>query len=136
MWLGEEFGFDDDKVIGPITAFDAESVVAWVVENPTKRARKLLRCLPKTLDESGGGNLTRLFVETFGDGELGDHLMSHFWTGGWSGSESAYLVGKRDKAREWVSEIKSGKILAWLHRYIEHLNDLIAQAEMGEEREF
>jgi hypothetical protein len=136
MWLGEEFGFGDDKVIGPIAAFDPESVVVWVMENPTRRARKVLRCLPKTLDENEGGKLTRLFVETFGDGELGDYLMSHFWTGGWSGPESAYLVGKRDKAREWLSEIKSGKILAWLYRYIEHLNDLIAQAEMKEERGF
>jgi len=62
--------------------------------------------------------------------------MSHFWTAAWSGPESAYLAGKRDKARGWISEIKAGKILAWLYRYIEHLNDLIARAEMREERGF
>jgi hypothetical protein len=136
MWLGEAFSFDNDKFVGPITAFDPESVIAWVMEKPAKRTRKLLRCLPKTLDEDRGGKLTRLFVETVGDGELGDYLMGHFWTGGWSGPESAYLAGKRDKARDWVSQIKSGKTLAWLYRYIEHLNDLIAQAEMREERGF
>ena len=112
MWLGEALSFDSDKFIGPIAAFDPEAVMAWVIEDPTKRAQKVLRCLPKTLDETRGGKLTRLFVETFGDGELGDYLMTHFWTGGWSGPESAYSAGKRDKAREWVSEIKSGK--SWL----------------------
>jgi hypothetical protein len=35
-----------------------------------------------------------------------------------------------------MSEIESGKILAWLYRYIEYLNDLIVHAEMREEREF
>jgi len=136
MWLGEELSFDDDKVVGPITSFNPEQVMEWVTEDPKKRARKILRCLPKTFDETQGGKLTKLFAETFGDGELGDSLMSHFWTGGWSGPESAYLAGKRDKARQWVSEIKSGKILAWLYRYIEILNDLIARAEMREERGF
>ena len=136
MWLGEGVSFGDDKFVGPITAFKPESVMGWVIESPTKRARKLLRCLPKTLDETRGGKLTRLFVEASGEGELGDYLMAHFWSGGWSGPESAYRAGKRDKAREWVSEIKSGKILAWLYRYIEYLSDLIAQAEIREEREF
>lgn len=136
MWLGEEMSFDDDKVVGPITSFNPEQVMEWVMEDPKTRARKLLRCLPKTLDQSRGGKLTKLFAETFGDGELGDSLMSHFWTRGWSGPESAYRAGKRDKAREWVSEIKSGKILAWLYRYIELLNELIARAEIREERGF
>ena len=136
MWLGEELSFDNDKVVGAITLFKPDSVMEWVMKDPNKRARKILGCLPKTLDEERGGKLTKLFIEAFGDGELGDYLMSHFWTGGWTGSESAHLAGKRDKAREWIAEIKSGRILAWLYRYIEHLNELIAQAEMREEREF
>ena len=136
MWLGEELSFDDDNVIGPIIVFNAESIMAWVKEDPTKRAPKIQRCLPKTLDEGEGGKLSRLFIETFGDGDLGNSIMGHFWIGGWSGPESAYLAGKRNEARKWVSEIKSGKILPWLYRYIEHLNDLIARAEMREEREF
>ena len=136
MWLGEELSFGDDKVVGPITVFNPELVMAWVMENPAQRARKLRRFLPKTLDENQGGRITKFFVEAFGDGELGDYLMSHFWSGGWSGPRSAYLTGKRDKAREWVSEIKSGKILAWLYRYVDHLNDLIADAEISEERGF
>ena len=136
MWLGEEMSFDNDKIVGPITAFNSESVIAWVKENTAKRARTILRSLPKTLDEGGGGKLTRLFIESFGDGRLGDFLMGHFRAGGWSGPESAYLAGKRDEARNWVSQIKSAKVLTWLYRYIDCLNDAIAQAETREEREF
>ena len=136
MWLGEEMSFDNDKIVGPIIAFNPDSVITWARENPAKRARTILRCLPKTLDEKRGGKLTRLFIESFGDGQLGDSLIGHFWTGGWSGPQSAYLAGKRNEARNWVSQIKSGKILEWLYRYIECLNELIAQAEITEEREF
>jgi hypothetical protein len=106
------------------------------MENPTRRARILLRCLPKTLDESKGGKLTRLFLQKFGDSELGGTLMVHFWTGGWSGPESEHFTAKRDEARRWVSEVKSGKVVAWLYRYMEALNELIARAEIREERGF
>jgi hypothetical protein len=136
MWIGEKFSFDNDKNVGPITVFNPESVIAWAREDPAKRARIILRCLPKTLDEKSGGKLTRLFIESFGEGQLGNSLMGHFWTGGWSGPYSAYLAGKRNEARNWVSQVKSGKILEWLYRYIAYLNDLIAEAETTEEREF
>jgi hypothetical protein len=136
MWLGEELSFDDDKIIGPITVLNPQSIMAWVEENQTKRAPKIRRCLPKTLDEAQGGKLSQLFIEAFGEGDSGNSIMSHFWIGGWSGPESAHLARKRDAAREWVSNIKSGRILAWLYRYIEVLNELIAQAEMREERRF
>ncbi len=136
MWLGEELSFDDDKVIGPITAFNPQSIMAWVKENPTTRGPKIRRCLPKTLEEAQWGKLSYLFIEAFGDGDSGISLMSHFWVGGWSGPKSAHFARKRDSAREWISKIMSGKVLAWLYRYIEVLNELIADAEMEEERGF
>jgi hypothetical protein len=136
-WLGEEFRFDEKKQGGAIEALNPNAVVQWVMKNPGDRAWKILRCLPKTLDESRGGKLTRLFIETFGDDhELAYDLIGHFWTGSWTGPESEHLAWKRDKAREWLSEIKSGKILAWLYRYIEFLNKSIVEAELREEREF
>jgi hypothetical protein len=136
MWLGEELAFGEEVTVGLITVFKPDAVMEWVGRNREQRAHKILRCLPKTLDENRGGKLTRLFIERFGDTELGESLMSHFWIGGWIGPESVYLAGKRDDAPKWVSEIKSGKIIAWLYRYIEYLSKLIARAEMREEREF
>ena len=136
MWLGEELAFGEEGVVGAITVFKPEAVMEWVGRKPDRRASDIFRCLPKTLDENRGGKLTRLFIEQFGDTELRESLMSYFWIGGWTGPESVYLAGKRDDARKWVSEIKLGKIVAWLYRYIEYLSQLIAKAEMREEREF
>jgi len=136
-WLGDEYGFEERNSSGAIKFFDPEAVMAWVSRDPENRAWKLIRCLPKTLDENDGGMLTRLFLEAYSDDEeLSCSLMSHFWTGGWSGPESAYLSRKRDKARQWISEIKSGKFLSWLYRYIDFLNRGIAEAEIREERNF
>ena len=92
---------DEDEQTGPIDAFNPEAVMQWVMNVPEDRARIILRCLPKTLDESRGGKLTRLFIEAFDDNnDFAESLMSHFWAGGWSVPDSNYLANKRDKARE------------------------------------
>jgi len=136
-WLGDEFGFDDRPQVDAIRHFDPDAIMAWVLQNPETRIRKLLRCLPQTLDEKDGGRLTKLFLEAFGDHEdVADYLIGHFWSGGWMGPESAYRAGQRNKARQWISETRSGKVLAWLYRYIEALNRDIEAAELREEREF
>jgi hypothetical protein len=136
-WLGDEFGFDDRPQGSVIRHFDPDVIMEWVLQNPETRARKLLRCLPKTLDEKDGGKLTKLFLAAFGDHEnVADYLIGHFWSGGWTGPESAYRAGQRNKARQWIAEAKSGKVLAWLYRYIEALNRDIEAAELREEREF
>jgi hypothetical protein len=73
----------------------------------------------------------------YGDDEkVADSLIADFWSVGWMGSESAHRAGQRDKARQWVSENKSGKVLAWLYRYIDSLTRDIEQAELREERDF
>jgi len=135
-WLGDEFGWDRGQA-GPIQYFDPEPAMAWVLQKPATRARKLRRCLPKTLDKQDGGRLTRLFLEAFGDDEkLSYALIDSFLTGSWMGHESAHRAAQRAKARQWVSENTSGKVLAWLYRYITVLNRDIEEAELHEEREF
>jgi hypothetical protein len=90
-WLGDEFGIDDRPQVGAIRHFDPDVIMAWVLQNPEARVRKLLRCLPKTLDEKDGGKLTKLFLEAFGDHEnAAGSLIGHFLSSdGWVGSESA-----------------------------------------------
>ena len=88
IWLGDDFGFDDDNQSTPIGAFKPENIMFWVMQNPKLRAKKIAGCLPKTLDEKRGGKLSRLFLEAFGDDDLGNDLMGHFFTGVWSGPES------------------------------------------------
>jgi hypothetical protein len=111
--------------------------MGWVLQNPSTRARKLRYCLPKTLDEPDGGQLTRRFLEAFGDDEkVSDALIDSFLTGSWMGHESAHCAAQRAKARQWISENRSGNILSWLYRYIAVLNHEIEAAELREEREF
>ena len=136
-WLGNELEFEEHSQPGAISFFDPQIVMNWVLQDPKKRAWRLIRCLPKTLDEAEGGKLTKLFLEAFGDDEeFSASLISHFWTGGWTGPESAYLSRKRDKARQWLSETRSGKALSWLYRYIASLTEMIKRAELEEERRF
>ena len=60
-WLGDKFGFAEPSSAGAIRHFDPEMVMAWVLQNPEIRVRKLQHCLPKTFDEKEGGRLTSLF---------------------------------------------------------------------------
>jgi hypothetical protein len=48
FWLGDENGFEERAVPGAIRFFDPEVVMAWVSRDPENRARRLIRCLPKT----------------------------------------------------------------------------------------
>lgn len=136
-WLSDEISFDDEHKGNAIYYFDPTVVMAWVAEKPEKRIRLIRHCLPKTLDISEGGALTHLFIDRYGKNEDTAHdLIFHFWTGGWSGPESVYLMRKRDKARKWVSEISSDNIQAWLSMYIDYLTKRIVAAEIEEERRF
>lgn len=136
-WLGDRIGFEEEPPLGAIRHFEPIAVMRWVSGDPEKNTRTLVRCLPKTLDETGGGKLTVLFLEMYGDDEkIASSLISHFWSGGRTGPESAHFAGKRDKARGWIKQAKSGRVLSWLYRYVEFLNECITDAEIKEEREF
>ncbi len=136
-WLSEGFSFGDEYKGGAIRFYDPEVVMAWVAKQPEERVSFIRNCLPKTLDTEDGGILTRLYIDSYGDDEyVADTLVMHFSTGGWSGPRSAYLMRKRDKARSWVTEIKSNNIQTWLNMYIEDLTKSIVAAEIEEERRF
>jgi hypothetical protein len=137
QWLGNELGFGEEGKSGAIMFFAPDLIMRWVSKNPSKHAYKLVHCLPKTLSETEGGMLTRRFMEEYGDDErLAGSVMVHFFVGGWTGPESIYLQGKRDRARRWISETTSPKALSWIYRYIDALNKKITQAEIEEERRF
>ena len=61
-WLaGNEFGFEERSQGGAIRRFDPDTIIEWMLQSPETRAWKLLRCLPKTLDERDGGKITGSF---------------------------------------------------------------------------
>lgn len=135
-WLGEA-GFEDRVRGGAMGQLVPDDVISWLKELPQERVELVFRAIPRTLDPMKGGDITRLFIDTFGDQHgIGDRLVSHFtYGGGWTGPRSAYLSRKRDRARYWLSEIKSVAIQNWLTRYIASLSNEIEAAQIEEERE-
>lgn len=78
-----------------------------------------------------------MFIDRYFDnGGIARGLIANFWAGGRTGPESAHFMCKRDKARKWVSEIRSEKIQAWLNMHIHALTKWIASAEIDGERQF
>jgi hypothetical protein len=134
-WLEDETDFGEKGTPGAILYFEPESVMRWVKEEPKKRVRILVECLPKTLNSNEGGTLTRMFLEEYGDDKkIADRLIGHFWSGGWSGPESIYRSKQREVARQWLSETESPKIRAWLSLYIDQLSTIIEREQIQEER--
>lgn len=135
-WLGDT-GFNNAPHKGAINYMPADVIINWIKEDKEERLWLIREMLPKTLDLSSGGQLTRSFIEDFGDDDkIAANLFVHFHMGGWSGHESAYLSGKRDLARRWIAEISSIKIQLWLGVYIDYLSNRIEAAKIQEEREF
>ena len=135
-WLSDT-GFKDIPKNGAICYMPAEDIIEWTNVDKENRCWLIERVLPKSLEIDEGGQLTRLYIEEFCDDvHLACSLIEHFIMGRWSGNDSHYLSKKRDAARRWVSEISSGRIQAWLGKYITFLNDRIEIAIMEEERVF
>jgi hypothetical protein len=136
-WLGDEIEFGEREKPGAIRFFASHRIMDWVKKNPKKRIPLIARCLPKSFDLEHGGELTRLFVEAYSDGDdASGRLISHFWCGGYSGPESMYRSNQREEARKWLSDIDSPKIRAWLTKYIGYLSETIERAQISEERAF
>lgn len=135
-WLTDS-GFDDKPNRGSITNFPPDVVMSWVRKAPKQRAPIIASCLPKTLNAAEGGLLTKMFIETYSnETRMSGHLISHFWTGSWTGPESSYLSKKRDEARTWLSDAAESNLRSWLLNYIDYLNKRVAESEIREEREF
>ncbi len=135
-WLGDN-GFENTGSKGAIGYMPADEIISWIKENPKERLWKIQEVLPKTLEQSPRGELTRMYLEEFGDIDgVSNSLFIHFHMGGWSGNESDYLSRKRDSARRWLSETSSLKVRLWLERYIDYLSNRIENTIIQEERIF
>lgn len=133
-WLGDP-AFEEKGSHGPIRHIPAKYIIEWIKRDPKNRIWKICNALPKTLDDLH--KLTAMFIEEFADDQdVACTIMSHFYSGGWSGPESAYLEKKRNKARHWSGKTESLKIRLWLDRYIDSLTRRIDSARIQEERQF
>lgn len=96
-----------------------------------------MQALPRTLEDGRPGELTRGFIELVGaDGLLADALIGHFCSGTRWGPDSLYYSKMRDRARAWLTPMKSTQVREWVGRLISTLSDIINRPQIDEERQF
>jgi len=135
MWLGED-SIRGEPHPPAITAFNPSDIFSWIDEDRLERAAKLPEVLPKTLDPSRGGQLTKDFLERYMDIEgVGYAVMAFFGTGGYSGPRSQYLSERRTRAQKWMAEVGTSSVVAdWLEDYVQKLSKEIENEKINEER--
>jgi DNA-binding transcriptional regulator PaaX len=106
-----------------------------VDEEPQERVYWLTRTLPKTLDQSGAGRLTRSFIARYGKSDsVRENLYRHFFAQSWCGKESDYFRKLREQTRTWAIDERNKLVKQWITDYAEMLDDAIKHAEIQEER--
>jgi len=126
-----------DDYPGPIQFVPADVLFDWVDEDVEERAYWLTSVLPKTLDQSDAGRLTRNFVEKYGkDESVQRGLYAHFGSRGWCGNASDHYRKLREQALEWLTDEKNSTVIRWIEDYNDGLNNDIKRAEIEEERWF
>lgn len=137
-WLsGDGHRAFGDNAPGPIQHIPSKLIFAWVDEDPENRGGWLAGILPKTLDESVAGRLTRDFVASYGHiRSICSSLYVSFHSGSWCGNASDHYRKLRDDARNWLIDEDNSTVTRWVEDYIEGLSSWIERAEMEEEREF
>jgi hypothetical protein len=120
---------------GPIQFIQPDTVFAWLDQDVEERAYWVIHALPKTMDASPGGRLTREFIARYGANErFSGSLCSRFHTRAWSGSASDYYRSLRNQSHEWLSGERNQTVRCWIEGYIDQLSAYIEQAEIEEER--
>ena len=124
-----------DISAGPIQYIPAEILFDWVDDEPQERVYWLTRTLPKTLDQSGAGRLTRSFIARYGKSDsVRENLYRHFFAQSWCGKESDYFRKLREQTRTWAIDERNKLVRQWITDYAEMLDDAIKHAEIQEER--
>jgi hypothetical protein len=136
-WLnGGVRGFGHKVDAGPIQFIPSIELFEWVDRDPESNLDILMWVLPKTLDNSVAGRLTRDFIARYGaDQRIQRRLLSHFSLGGFYGDASTYHRSKRDTAREWLIDEDDENVIKWVRLYLNCLNQEIERAALEEERE-
>jgi transcriptional regulator with XRE-family HTH domain/DNA polymerase III delta prime subunit len=124
-----------DDAPGPIQFVPPGTLFAWVDQNVEDHAYWLIPALPKTMDASLGGRLSREFVARYGaNKEFSNSLWCRFHSGSWCGPASNHYRVLRNQAHEWLAGERNPTVIRWIEDYIDQLSASIEQAEIEEER--
>lgn len=127
-------GAEEDSA--PIADLPAPSILKWIDADPKERAALIAHAAPPTLDDEGGGTLTRQLLIRYGDIEgVRSGISASFHTGSWSGDMSLHLKQKRDMLRRWLSAGFDFEVLQWIELEIERHDWEIRREEINEERD-
>lgn len=124
-----------NDVPGPIQFVPPSTIFDWVDQDVDEHAHWLAGALPRTMDASPGGRLTRDFVARYARNEdMSRALWCRFHTRSWCGPASDYYRSLRSQAHDWLGGERNRVVVDWLEDYIQQLSVQIQQAEVEEER--
>ena len=136
-WLkGGLHTFDESEPRGAIADLPLPEILEWIEQDPEPRAPLMAHAAPSTLDDEGGGQLTRELLHKYGQLRgVSSSISAIFHSGGWMGPASAHLRRKREKFRQWLSAGFEVEVTQWIESEIENLDRRIEHEEIDEERD-
>ena len=120
---------------GAISDISISDILAWIEIDPEARASLIAHASPRTLDDDGGGELTRILLQKYGQVEgVQSGISAIFGSGGWCGPASLYYRRRREKFRTWLAAGFEAEVVEWIEKQIEFLDRIIDHEETNEER--
>jgi hypothetical protein len=136
-WLkGGMMRFDEKKTYSPIADLPMKEILLWIEQDIENRAALIANAAPSTLDDEGGGQLTRELLVRYSSIDRvssGINVISH--SGVFTGPRSQHLKRKRDMLRTWLSAGFQYEVTQWVEGELEELDQSIEAAEIAEERD-
>lgn len=121
---------------GPIADMPASSILSWIESDPSERAALIAHAALPTLDDDGGGGLTRQLLTRYGHIEgVRSGISASFHSGSWTGPTSQHLKQQRDILRRWLAAGFDFRVAQWIEAEIERLDREIQREEINEERD-
>lgn len=128
--------FDEQEPHRPMNDVSIEEILLWIEQDIENRAALIAHAAPRTLDDEGGGQLTRELLTRYSSIEgVASGISAIFHSGGYTGPRSLYLKRRRDKFRTWLAAGYQYEVSQWIESELEHLDKAIEAAEIGEERD-
>lgn len=136
-WLqGGIMRFDGEKTYSPLSDLPTTEIFQWIEQDIENRAALIACAAPCTLDDEGGGQLTRELLTRYSsvDG-VSNGISAIFHSGSYTGPRSQHLKRRRDKFRTWLSAGYQYEVTQWVENELDDLDQSIEAAEINEERD-
>ena len=136
-WLkGGLMRFDEEETYSPLADLPKTEIFQWIEQDIENRAALIAHAAPRTLDDEGGGQLTRELLTRYSlvDG-VSNGISAIFQSGGFTGPRSQHLKRRRDKLRTWLSARFQYEVTRWIENELDDLDQSIEAADINEERD-